>query len=105
MARVGTAGPTSPERLYLDKDGNITTDRAAGVKLVAAAGAPISPEFHDQVNQYLAAQEPEANRGAGDKRRAAPAREEAEEAEGRAEVTTLPKREEAAEPKREAAKK
>jgi hypothetical protein len=100
MARVGTAGPVSQERLYLDKDGNITTDRAAGVKLVAAAGAPISPEFHDQVNQYLAAQEPEANRGAGDKRRAAPAREEAEAPK---EVTTAPKRE-AAEPKAEAKK-
>jgi hypothetical protein len=89
MGRHMDPGPVSSERLYQDKDGNLTTDRATGVKLVAAAGAPISPEFHDQVRQHLAAQEAEG--GTDQQRKPAASREaavRAEEAEGRAEVKT-----------------
>jgi hypothetical protein len=82
MARQTDPGPVSSERLYL-KDGEITTEK--GGRLVAAEGAPIAPEFHDQVKQYLAGKEAES--GAGDERKPAASREAAPrataEAEGR----------------------
>jgi hypothetical protein len=100
MARHTDPGPRSNERLWLNSKGEITTKK--GGVLVAAEGAPIAPEFHDQVNEYLTGKEAEG--GTGDERKPAAAREaavRAEKAEGRAEVakaepsmgtvTTIPK--------------
>jgi hypothetical protein len=85
MARPSEPGPVSSERLYVNDKGELTTER--GGRLVAAPGAPIAPEFHDQVKQHLAAQEAEAKDGAGDERKPAARREAAPrataEAEGR----------------------
>ena len=53
--------PAPQERLYLDADGNVTTDEQQGkVLLAAGGGVPVSVDAAEKVNAYLAAQAPKA---------------------------------------------